>query len=194
MADIEVPRLHQNRVLRCIIYVMIVAGAHEKNDDEEFVYVAGKHIENRVRELTGEAVFHHWGTAAELGLVLQKPATNKDGTINPDRPGPDMWRLTGEASKLVSLVKKDGWEVTKKATKIDPTGVDNKKRDTVEFTEREHQVLVHISNGLQDTEIAKELKISVATVRKQTQSIQKKLKVNNRNKIIIWAARNLEQA
>lgn len=62
----------------------------------------------------------------------------------------------------------------------------------VPLTNRETQVLRHISMGLSNREIGKSLGISVETVKDHVQNILRKLAVNDRTQAAVWAVkRNL---
>ena len=57
------------------------------------------------------------------------------------------------------------------------------------LTNREHQVLKHVSMGLSNREIGKSLGISVETVKEHVQNILRKLDVNDRTQAAVWAVR-----
>ena len=54
-----------------------------------------------------------------------------------------------------------------------------KSRGVVSLTEREHQVLNHIWNGLKNREIGTELRISEKTVEAHRSNMMNKLRTNN---------------
>lgn len=58
------------------------------------------------------------------------------------------------------------------------------------LTNRETQVLRHVSMGLKNREIGKSLGISVETVKEHVQNILRKLNVNDRTQAAVWAIRN----
>lgn len=58
------------------------------------------------------------------------------------------------------------------------------------LTNRETQVLRHISMGLKNREIGRSLGISVETVKEHVQNILRKLDVNDRTQAAVWAIRN----
>lgn len=58
------------------------------------------------------------------------------------------------------------------------------------LTNRETQVLRHISFGLKNREIGKSLGISVETVKEHVQNILRKLNVNDRTQAAVWAIQN----
>lgn len=58
------------------------------------------------------------------------------------------------------------------------------------LTNRESQVLRHVSMGLSNREIAKSLGISVETVKEHVQNILRKLDVNDRTQAAVWALKN----
>ena len=58
------------------------------------------------------------------------------------------------------------------------------------LTNRETQVLRHVSMGLKNREIGKSLGISVETVKEHVQNILRKLDVNDRTQAAVWAIRN----
>ena len=58
------------------------------------------------------------------------------------------------------------------------------------LTQREMQVIRHISMGLKNREIAKSLEISVETVKEHVQNILRKLCVNDRTQAAVTALRN----
>lgn len=60
----------------------------------------------------------------------------------------------------------------------------------IPLTNREFQVLCHISLGMSNREIGKSLKISVETVKEHVQNILKKLNVNDRTQAAVMAIRN----
>lgn len=59
-----------------------------------------------------------------------------------------------------------------------------------ELTKREAEVLLLISKGLKDREIAEHLFISLSTVKTHTRNIYKKLKVRNRTEAVIQLNKN----
>lgn len=58
------------------------------------------------------------------------------------------------------------------------------------LTNRESQVLRHVSMGLSNREIGKSLGISVETVKEHVQNILRKLDVNDRTQAAVWALKN----
>ena len=59
----------------------------------------------------------------------------------------------------------------------------------VPLTNREMQVLRHLSMGLSNREIGKSLGISVETVKEHVQNILRKLDVNDRTQAAVWAVK-----
>ncbi len=59
----------------------------------------------------------------------------------------------------------------------------------VPLTNREMQVLRHVSMGLSNREVAKSLTISVETVKEHVQNILRKLNVNDRTQAAVWAVK-----
>lgn len=57
------------------------------------------------------------------------------------------------------------------------------------LTNRETQVLRHVSMGLSNREVGKSLGISVETVKEHVQNILRKLDVNDRTQAAVWAIR-----
>ena len=57
------------------------------------------------------------------------------------------------------------------------------------LTNRETQVLRHVSMGLKNREIGKSLGISVETVKEHVQNILRKLNVNDRTQAAVWAVK-----
>jgi DNA-binding NarL/FixJ family response regulator len=57
------------------------------------------------------------------------------------------------------------------------------------LTNREMQVLRHVSMGLSNREVGKALGISVETVKEHVQNVLRKLKVNDRTQAAVWAVR-----
>ena len=55
------------------------------------------------------------------------------------------------------------------------------------LTEREEEVLAHVSHGLTNAEIADELHVSLSTVKTHLASLMAKLDVRNRVELAIWA-------
>ena len=55
------------------------------------------------------------------------------------------------------------------------------------LTEREEEVLAHVSHGLTNSEIADELHVSLSTVKTHLTSLMTKLDVRNRVELAIWA-------
>lgn len=60
----------------------------------------------------------------------------------------------------------------------------------VKLTERELEVLKLLSQGLEKSEIAERLFVSVHTVKAHTESIYRKFSVNNKVQAIIFAIKN----
>jgi DNA-binding NarL/FixJ family response regulator len=58
------------------------------------------------------------------------------------------------------------------------------------LTDRETQVLRHISQGMSNTEIGKTLGISVETVKEHVQNIIRKLDVEDRTQAAVWAVKS----
>jgi DNA-binding NarL/FixJ family response regulator len=72
-------------------------------------------------------------------------------------------------------------------------GSDRKRPHTdgiSDLTKREREIIVLVSEGLRNKEIAERLFISDATVRTHLSSIFAKLNVPNRLKLIVYAYRN----
>ena len=67
---------------------------------------------------------------------------------------------------------------------------DNANSPLVDLTNREMQVLRHVSMGLSNREIGKSLGISVETVKEHVQNILRKLNVNDRTQAAVWAVQN----
>ena len=61
--------------------------------------------------------------------------------------------------------------------------------DDVPLTPRETQVMRHVAFGLSNKEIGKSLEISLETVKEHVQNIFRKLAVNDRTKVAVWAVR-----
>ncbi len=59
----------------------------------------------------------------------------------------------------------------------------------VPLTNREMQVLRHVSMGLSNREVGKSLGISVETVKEHVQNILRKLDVNDRTQAAVWAVK-----
>lgn len=59
----------------------------------------------------------------------------------------------------------------------------------VDLTNREMQVLRHVSMGLSNREVGKSLGISVETVKEHVQNILRKLNVNDRTQAAVWAVK-----
>ena len=57
------------------------------------------------------------------------------------------------------------------------------------LTNRETQVLRHVSMGLSNREVGKSLGISVETVKEHVQNILRKLDVNDRTQAAVWAVK-----
>lgn len=60
----------------------------------------------------------------------------------------------------------------------------------VDLTNREMQVLRHVSMGLSNREVGKSLGISVETVKEHVQNILRKLNVNDRTQAAVWAVKH----
>jgi DNA-binding NarL/FixJ family response regulator len=58
------------------------------------------------------------------------------------------------------------------------------------LTRRESQILVHLSLGFNNRDIAVTLRLSTETVKEHVQNIFKKLKVHDRTEAAVWALRN----
>ncbi len=61
--------------------------------------------------------------------------------------------------------------------------------ENIPLTNREVQVLRHVSLGLSNREIGKSLNISVETVKEHVQNILRKLDVNDRTQAAVWAVK-----
>ena len=61
--------------------------------------------------------------------------------------------------------------------------------DDIPLTNRELQVLQHVSMGLSNREVGKSLGISVETVKEHVQNILRKLDVNDRTQAAVWAVK-----
>lgn len=60
----------------------------------------------------------------------------------------------------------------------------------VDLTNRELQVLRHVTMGLSNREVGKSLGISIETVKEHVQNILRKLSVNDRTQAAVWAVKN----
>jgi DNA-binding NarL/FixJ family response regulator len=83
----------------------------------------------------------------------------------------------GIANKVLKLLKNGGNAAIRPAVNFD-------------LTEREAEVLIHLSKGLSYEQIADNLFISYGTVRKHIENIYRKLRVNNKTEAINKAGRN----
>jgi DNA-binding NarL/FixJ family response regulator len=61
--------------------------------------------------------------------------------------------------------------------------------EDVPLTPRETQVLRHVALGLSNKDIGNSLQISVETVKEHVQNIFRKLALNDRTKVAVWAIR-----
>ena len=94
-----------------------------------------------------------------------------------------------EAIKQAALgtpTSQDSLLVTTKTRMKRSRGIDSESP----LTNRETQVLRHVSMGLKNREIGKSLGISVETVKEHVQNILRKLDVNDRTQAAVWAIRN----
>jgi DNA-binding NarL/FixJ family response regulator len=66
----------------------------------------------------------------------------------------------------------------------------NARKDDDHLTKREREVLIHIANGLSNSEIAGKLVISEKTVKNHVSSILRKLNVMDRTQAAIYAIKN----
>ena len=66
----------------------------------------------------------------------------------------------------------------------------NAGNSLVDLTNREMQVLRHVSMGLSNREVGKSLGISVETVKEHVQNILRKLNVNDRTQAAVWAVKH----
>ena len=66
----------------------------------------------------------------------------------------------------------------------------NSGNTLVDLTNREMQVLRHVSMGLSNREVGMSLGISVETVKEHVQNILRKLNVNDRTQAAVWAVKN----
>jgi len=66
----------------------------------------------------------------------------------------------------------------------------NASAANVDLTNREMQVLRHVSMGLSNREVGKSLGISIETVKEHVQNILRKLSVNDRTQAAVWAVKN----
>ncbi len=85
---------------------------------------------------------------------------------------------SGIASRVLKLLKDGG--------KTDEQRVS----ETFNLTEREIEVLLHLSKGLSYEQIADNLCISYGTIRKHVENIYRKLQVNNKTEAISKAGKN----
>ena len=60
------------------------------------------------------------------------------------------------------------------------------------LTRREREILIHLSSGATNEEIASRLYVSLHTVKSHIFNIFKKLQVRNRLQAAMWAAKNLK--
>lgn len=65
----------------------------------------------------------------------------------------------------------------------------NESEGSGPLTQREIQVLRHVTMGLSNREIGKSLEISIETVKEHVQNILRKLDVNDRTQAAVWAVR-----
>ncbi len=63
--------------------------------------------------------------------------------------------------------------------------------DIPTLTPREKEILVEMSHGLSNDEIAEKLGLSYHTVKTHTYNLFQKLEVNNRLQAVLWASKNL---
>ena len=180
------PKAMEDDVIRCIVWIM---GKHGCEKPE--VFIPGKTLEHAVLHECERAVFHAFARACEFGLIYQAPPP----ASNPDRPGPDRWTLSPVGiATYRALVALSGWRIPSTKARVLEPGAEP-KRDAAaglaKISEKEKPILVLLVDGLKDEAIAEELKTSVSSVRKHITAMVKKLRLENRNQLLVWGARSL---
>ena len=101
---------------------------------------------------------------------------------------------TSASETLIKAIKEASTGVETPATSLLKTTRTKMRRgssasDDIPLTNRETQVLQHISMGLSNREVGKSLGISVETVKEHVQNILRKLDVNDRTQAAVWAVK-----
>jgi DNA-binding CsgD family transcriptional regulator len=178
------PKAMEDDVIRCIVWIMGRFGC-----DKPEVFMSGKQLEGEVLRESERAVFHAFNRACEFGLIHQAPPP----ATNPDRPGPDRWTLSqvGVATYR-ALVSLGAWRIpTKRAKVLEPGAEPTNAAEAglAKINAKEMPILKLLVAGVRDEEIAAELKTSVSSVRKHITAMAKRLKLENRNLLLVWGAR-----
>lgn len=113
--------------------------------------------------------------------IYQAIQAGANGYLLKEEDGPTIYKALHElkegGSTMSAKVTKKTIQLLKMGNKVDQLA---KEKEEITLSNKETEVLQHISKGLNYKEIADNLTISPSTVRKHTENIYKKLDVHNK--------------
>lgn len=118
--------------------------------------------------------------------LLEALRSGADGYLLKDMDPEDLCTNLKKVAAGMTVIQDSLTEVLKQAL-IDPKL--NRKDEDVSLTEREHEILQCLANGLNNKTIARNLGISDTTVKVHIKHLLSKLKLTSRLEAAVWAHR-----
>ena len=119
----------------------------------------------------------------EAGVVIGSIQAGADGFLLKDDD------ITCIPEAVRAIAKGNDW-VSQSVTKVLTTKLKNASKTPL-ITNRESEVLLLVSEGMKNDDVARELGISRRTVEFHMTNIMEKLDLESRGKVIAWAKKNL---
>lgn len=116
--------------------------------------------------------------------LLEALRSGADGYLLKDMEPEDLCANLKKVANGMTVIRESLNEILKQAL-IDPKLM--KRDDDVSLTDREHEILQCLANGLNNKTIARDLGISVTTVKVHIKHLLCKLKLTSRLEAAVWA-------
>ncbi len=140
----------------------------------------------RFKEMGTQAKFVVLTVSDAEDDLLEALRSGADGYLLKDMDPEDLCANLKKVATGMTVIQDSLTEVLKQAL-IDPKL--NRKDEDVSLTEREHEILQCLANGLNNKTIARNLGISDTTVKVHIKHLLSKLKLTSRLEAAVWAHR-----
>ena len=148
-----------------------------------------------------ETLQHIKSTNSESHVIILTVSDNEKNIVSTLRAGADGYLLKDmepeEMLERLHQVVKGHVVLSPKVSELMVRGLheeaQHKTREAVLLTAREKEILIFISKGLSNKEIARELTIVETTVKVHVKNLLKKLNLRSRVEAAVWAVENRKQ-